>query len=108
MSHRPALPSYRKHKQSGQAIVTFRFPGGKRKDFILGRYGSPESKAEYARLFGEFQAGHGAIPGSAGPLGDLTVNELLVRYLRHCDGYYRNADGSPTGQAEQARYRQAI
>jgi hypothetical protein len=104
MSHRPALPSYRKHKQSGQAIVTFRLPSGKRKDYLLGRYASEESKAEYARLLGEFRAGHGSLPGPAGPLGDLTVNELLVRYLRHCDGYYRRADGSPTGQAEQVRY----
>ena len=97
-------PSYRKHKQSGQAVVTFRLPGGKRKDYLLGPYGSKESKTDYARLLAEFQAGHGTMPGPAGPLGDLTVNELLVRYLRHCASYYRHADGAPTGQAEQVRY----
>jgi integrase len=104
MSHRPALPSYRKHKQSGQAIVTFRLPGGRKKDYLLGKYGSAESKAEYARLLGEFQAGHGSLPGPSYPLADLTINELLVRYLRHCDAYYRRADGTQTGQADQVRY----
>jgi integrase len=104
MSHRPAVPSYRKHKQSGQAVVTFRLPGGRKKDYLLGKYGSAESKAEYARLLGEFQAGHGSLPGTDGPLCDLTINELLVGYLRHCDSYYCRTDGSPTGQAEQVQY----
>jgi hypothetical protein len=66
MSRRPILPSYRKHKQSGQAVVTFRLPSGKRKDYLLGTFGSKESKAEYARLLAEFQAGHGTMPGPAG------------------------------------------
>lgn len=104
MSHRPGLPSYRKHKQSAQAIVTFRLPSGKKKDYLLGPYGSRDSKSEYARLLSEFQAGGGSMPDKAGPLGDLTINELLVRYLRHCDGYYRNADGTPTGQAAGVRF----
>jgi hypothetical protein len=39
----------------------------------------------------------------AHPLGDLTVNELLVRYLRHCENYYRQGDGTPAGRAEQGR-----
>src|SRR5688500_17963985 len=104
MSRRPSLPTYRKHKQSGQAIVTFRLAGGKRKDYLLGPYGSKQSKTEYARLVAEFQAGGGSLPGPAGPVGDLTINELLVRYLRHCDGSYRNADGTPTGQAAGIRF----
>jgi len=56
MSRRPNLPSYRKHKQSGQAIVTFRLPSGRGKDYLLGPHGSEQSKAEYARLLTEFQA----------------------------------------------------
>ena len=99
MSHRSIVPTYRKHKQSSQAIVTFRLASGKRKDYLLGRFGSQESRAEYARLLAEFQTSHGAMPGPSGPVGHLTINELLVRYLRHCDEQYRNADGTPTGQA---------
>jgi integrase len=104
MSRRPTLPSYRKHKQSGRAIVTFRLPSGKRKDYLLGPYGSKESKTEYARLVAEFQAAGGSLSEPTGPVGDLTINELLVRYLRHCDAYYRHADGRPTGQAAGVRY----
>src|SRR5262249_25462077 len=104
MPRRSVLPSYRKHKQSGQAVVTFRFASGERKDYLLGRHGSNEAKAEYARLLAEFEAGHGTMVGQAGPLGDLTINELLVRYLRHCDQYYRAADGTPTGQAASVRF----
>jgi integrase len=104
MPRRPVLPSYRKHKHSGQAIVTFRLPSGKRKDYLLGHYGSKESKSEYARLVAEFQAGGGSMPDTGGPLGDVTINELLVRYLRHCDAYYRHADGTPTRQAIGIRF----
>jgi hypothetical protein len=39
------LPSYRRHKISGQAIVTL-----DGRDHYLGDFGSPASKAEYDRL----------------------------------------------------------
>src|SRR4051812_12920147 len=100
MPQEAAVPTYRLHKQSGNAIVTFRLPSGKRRDYTLGRYGSKESKSEYARLLADFDAGgtHG------GRLEDLTINELLVRYLGHCETYYRSIDGVPTGQAESVRF----
>jgi hypothetical protein len=41
-------PSYRLHKPSGQAVVTL-----DSRDFYLGKYGSPESRAEYDRLISE-------------------------------------------------------
>ena len=90
MPRRSALPSYRKHKLSGQAIVTFRLPGGKRKDYLLGRFGSKEvQKANMRELLGEFQAAGGMLPSKVGEGPDLTINELLVRYLKHADEYYR-------------------
>src|SRR3954449_3333471 len=93
MPRRSSFPSYRKHKQSGQAIVTFRLPAGKRKDYLLGPYRSKESKAEYARLLAVYQAGDGTLPMAAGG-PDLTVAELLVRYLRHADTHYCHPDGT--------------
>jgi hypothetical protein len=49
MSRHPNfIPSYRLHKQSGQAIVTLRDTGGRRHDVLLGLYGSPESRADSA------------------------------------------------------------
>jgi hypothetical protein len=38
------IPSYRRHRPSGQAVATF---GGR--DFYLGAFGSKASKAEYRR-----------------------------------------------------------
>jgi integrase len=59
---------------------------------LLGKYNSPESKSEYARIIAEHKvAGCASLPGSDAP--DLTVNELLVKYLAHAGRYYRDADG---------------
>ena len=49
MNAPPRVPSYRRHKASGQAIVTL---GGKM--IYLGRYGSAESRAEYTRVIAEW------------------------------------------------------
>jgi hypothetical protein len=43
------IPSYRLHKQSGQAIVTLTDAVGHRRDMLLGPHGTPQSRAEYAR-----------------------------------------------------------
>lgn len=47
-----AVPKYRKHKATGQAIVTL-----SSKDFYLGPHGSKTSVNEYDRLIGEWLAG---------------------------------------------------
>ena len=48
-----ALPKYRKHRSSGQAVVTLNGC-----DFYLGPHGTKASKLEYDRLIGEwFQNG---------------------------------------------------
>ena len=52
------VPSYRHHKQSRQAIVTLVDPTGRRKDVLLGRYGSSESRSEYARVIAESLSGN--------------------------------------------------
>jgi hypothetical protein len=44
---RNRVPTYRKHKQSGQAVVTVYGIDGKRKDRLLGPYLSKKSKAVY-------------------------------------------------------------
>jgi len=86
----PRTPKYRLHKPSGLTVV--RING---RDIYLGPYGSPESQAEYRRLVAEWLTAHrqiGLVPrGST----DLTVNELMLAYLRHVDEYYRK-NGTPT------------
>ena len=49
---RNPVPTYRRHKASGQAFV--RVDG---RNVYLGRYDSPESKREYERVCAEVRAG---------------------------------------------------
>ena len=75
----PRIPSLRHHKPSGRAVVTI---AGK--DHYVGRYGSPESIAEYDRLISEWLAA-----GRPANLShDPTVGEVLVQYLEFCADYY--------------------
>jgi integrase len=62
------------------------------KDVYLGRYQSPESIAEYQRRISEWLINGGRSPGRS---SDLTINEMLLAYLRFADGYYRK-HGEPT------------
>jgi len=52
MARPRSVPSYRRHKQSGQAVVTLADAvTGQRRDLLLGKLGSRESKAEYGASF---------------------------------------------------------
>ncbi len=81
------VPSYRLHKQSGQAIVTLPDGMGGRRDVLLGKYDSRESKAEYARVVAEWTVGGMRLPANPAT-ADLPVNELLVAYWKHAEVYY--------------------
>jgi integrase len=96
-------PKYRKHRASGQAIVTLRDPTGRRKDYLLGPHGSAESKREYARLVAEWSAAGCCIPQAGPAPPDLSVNEMLVRFWTHVTAYYRHPDGRPTGEVDSFR-----
>jgi integrase len=97
------VPSYRLHKPTGQAVV--RLDG---RDHYLGKYGSDESQEKYGRVIAEWlAAGKARVPAPAPapaggcPADEMTVNEVVLAFLtRHADSYYRHADGTPTGEAE--------
>ena len=91
-------PKYRKHKRSGQAIVTL-----DGKDFYLGPHGTKASKSNYDRLIGEWLANGRRIPDE--PSATVTVTELMAAYWRFCKTYYVK-NGNPTG--EQAGIKAAI
>jgi integrase len=81
------IPAYRRHKSSGQAIVTLTDAiSGARKDKLLGPYNTAASRTEYARVIGEWEA-RGRRLEDAGPT-DLTVAELLDQFLAYAEGYY--------------------
>jgi integrase len=97
----PSVPSYRLHKPSGQAVVTLRHAGGVRRDVYLGEYNSPGSRREYARIVAELAVNPAPPPppssGDARPDG-ITVNEVLLAYVKHAEQHYRGPDGKPTGE----------
>src|SRR5262249_39609822 len=97
------IPKYRLHKQSGQAIVTLPDGLGGRRDFTLGEYGTPESRAEYARLLAEWEANNRHLPQPSAA-NDITVNELIARFWPHVQAHYRHPDGTPTSEQEDFKF----
>ena len=96
------MPSYRKHKPSGQAIVVF---DGKTN--YLGPWNSKSSREAYHRLLGEWEAsGRQAYPPDAfNPADKITVTEVLARYWRFAATYYSKGDGK--WPREMARVKSA-
>ena len=75
------------------------------KHVYLGIYGSPQSREQYARLIAERFKPGGAAPVAPSPeqgFPDLSINELLVRYLEFATGYYVKND-RPTGEASNLK-----
>lgn len=85
-----ALPKYRKHKASGNAVVSI---GGK--DHYLGPHGSATSRAEYDRLLADWIAS--GRPSVEIDRSAPTVAELVLVYLRHAERYLRQKWPRPHG-----------
>jgi integrase len=103
MPRQCSVPSYRLHKQSGQAVVTLTDGNGIRRDVLLGRHGTPESRAEYLRILAEWEAAGRhltSFPQHATP--DITLNELMERYWCFAESYYVK-DDKPSGEQEPIR-----
>lgn len=100
---RNIVPSYRLHRQSGQAVVTI-YEDGRRRDILLGRHGSPESKEEYERILARVRANLPARPFDTTPLPkNITVAEVLVAFLKYANSYYIGHDGKPTSETWEYR-----
>jgi hypothetical protein len=67
-------PKYRRHRQSGQDIVTLTDSVGGRRDILLGKYGSKESCAGYACAIAEWEASGQSLPPKQIVAG-ATINE---------------------------------
>jgi integrase len=77
-----SLPKYRKHRASGQAVVTLNG-----RDIYLGSYNTKASKTEYDRLVGEWLAANRS-PAYGASVGQISVGELLAVYLKYAKKYY--------------------
>ncbi len=103
MSRTLNVPSYRLHKQSGQAVVTLTDGQGRRRDVLLGRHGTPESRAEYARVIAEWEASGRQLTADQRDTKSLSINELMVAYWKHAEQHYRDVDGEPTDELKNIR-----
>jgi len=93
------VPSYRRHKATGQAVVTI---AGR--DIYLGKFNSAASLAEYSRIIAEWAAHGGTLPSQQA--SDFTVMELAAAFMRHAKQYYRGPDGQLT--TEVANFRPIV
>lgn len=93
---RVRAPAYRRHKASGQAIVSI-----DRRDFYLGRYGSKASRREYERIVGEWLAAGRRLPAQDAAAG-LNIGDLALRYWGWAESYYVK-DGQPTSEQHNIR-----
>jgi hypothetical protein len=98
--HTQSNPRYCRHRASGQAIVTIHG-----KDIYLGPWSTKASKAEYDRIIGEWLA-NGRQKPKAG--SDLAIVELVERFKVYAEGYYRDAAGNPSREAENYKSVMAL
>jgi integrase len=106
------FPSLQRHKKSGRGVV--RLSG---EDIYLGPWPAgqesppPAVSAAYDLAISEWVArGRSPRPSpTSSPCGDvalsasITVAELIARYWAYAEGYYRDADGVPTGEVPYLR-----
>ena len=86
------IPSYSPHKASGQAVVCING-----RDIYLGKFGSPESHAKYARVLAEnFPKGSESLSFPRFEGASPTVNELVLLYWREFVEGYHQKNGEPT------------
>jgi hypothetical protein len=83
-----SVPKYALHKPSGQAYLRL---GGKFR--YLGKYDSPESRKEYARIIAELAVN--PTPPTTSRKVEITIFELCDAYWDHAQKYYVK-DGKPT------------
>jgi integrase len=90
-----AVPKYRLHRQSGQAITTI---GGR--DYLLGPHGTKASKIRYDQLIAEWLVNGRQLTVAVDD--GLTVVELIARYWQFAQSHYVK-NGKVTGEVGAVR-----
>jgi integrase len=101
-----SVPTYRRKKTPtiDYALVTLPDGAGKRRDVVLGRYGTPESRQEYLRVIAEWEANGRRLAQAVG--SNLSVNELAIAYW--LDAEKRQASRPRTCPGELESLRSAL
>jgi hypothetical protein len=97
---RRRIPKYRHYKPKDLGMVVIHGHA-----HYLGKFDSPESRERYHRLIAELHAGRLVGAADSTPPDSntgLTVNELILAYVRFADGYYVK-DGRPTVEPTNIR-----
>jgi integrase len=94
------VPSYRLHKQSGQAIVSL-----SGRDHVLGKFDSKESREKYDRLIGEWLS-NGRRSDYRNADG-VTVSRVIAEFWAHAKSYYVGPGGEVRG-SEADNFRVAL
>lgn len=92
MARKPAPPSYKLHKASGQAYT--RING---KMIYLGEFGSTMSHEKYHKNVGDWPSGNLESYGTV-----ISVGRLAIAYVAHAECYYVK-DGKPTSEVGRVR-----
>lgn len=92
-----SLPKYRKHRASGQAVVTL---AGK--DHYLGPHGTKTSKLGYDRLIAQWLASGRRLPTTDPEESPISLVEVLAAYWKFAKGYYRK-NGEATNELDAMR-----
>ncbi len=92
-------PAYRRRKDSDQALVTLTDSvTGRRRDYWLGEYGTPESRERYHRLIAEWEARCRRLPPpefegpAAGPAAGVTIAEVIHAFWQHARAYVNEGE----------------
>ncbi len=94
---RKSIPSYLPHAQSGKARAVWTDQSGNRQFRMLpGLFDSQESCSAFARLQLELAATPHQLSERATAV--LSMNEMLVAYLRYAEQHYQGPDKQPTDE----------
>lgn len=94
------VPTLQRHKATNQAVVKVRLSTGATKDLYLGKFNSPVSKSEYARVLAVLAANGGVYPSAD---DNVTVSMAIASYSKWATGHYVNPDGSASAFVEQLK-----
>jgi integrase len=99
------VPTYRKKKTKTGilAVVTLPDGFGGRRDVLLGKYGTAESRQEYVRIIAEWESSGRMLP-RPDAVPDITIAELIGRYWSWVQGYYRRPDSTLTQEVTTTLY----